>query len=507
MPLSSGRQDHPSRGARSISPRCSGAAEVTLTQHRAPRRWPSCSAWAACPEGARTVRPRRRAARTSPGAAGSTAVPTIRRLFNHYGPTEGHDLLHLRRGPAGDRPGAADRALIANGTAYVLDARREPVPDRGAAGEVYLGGAGLARGYLHRADLTEERFVQSPFGEGRLYRTGDLARCKADGTLEFLGRIDHQVKIRGFRIELGEIEAALGAHPGVRDVAVLAREDAPGDRRLVAYVVVRHDGGRDPPKPPRVPWQIVLPRPTRRSPPTTCAPSAGRSSRSTWYRRRSSSSKPSRSRPTARSTARRCLPPWPPGSRRPRGAAFVGPRDDVEAKLARRLSATSSGLRSVGIRRQLLRPGWSLDAGGAPGRGDRPRPQAHDPPGHALPGARTREQIAELLRKEGDRSPRASAWCPSSPRGSKRPLFFISRPTVNSLGYIALEPPPRSGPARSTACNTSTPRRGELGRPYTDEEYLRWATPLYLETIRPTPAGGPLSARRHVRGGAHCLPP
>lgn len=158
------------------------------------------------------------------------------RMINGYGPTENTtftccfpmtpETRWLGSVPVG-RP-------IANTTVFVLNEAQQPVPV-GAPGELYTGGDGLARGYLNRADLTAERFVQTPYG--RLYRTGDLVRWLPDGTIEFLGRIDTQVKLRGFRIELGEIEVALAACAGVQGAVVIAREDRPGDKRLVGYVV------------------------------------------------------------------------------------------------------------------------------------------------------------------------------------------------------------------------------------------------------------------------------
>ena len=161
------------------------------------------------------------------------------RLINGYGPTENTTFTCCHVMTAESRIGhtVPIGRPISNTRVYILDAHRKPVPV-GVVGELYAGGAGVARGYLNQPESTAEKFVPSPFHAGeRLYRTGDLVRYTAEGLIEFQGRIDSQVKIRGFRIELGEIETALGSHPAVKETVVLAREDSPGDKRLVAYVV------------------------------------------------------------------------------------------------------------------------------------------------------------------------------------------------------------------------------------------------------------------------------
>jgi len=168
---------------------------------------------------------------------------TVQKVFNLYGPSE--DTTYstytlVKKG--GNEPPPIGRP-IANTQVYILDAQKQPVPI-GVPGELYIGGAGLARGYLNRPELTAVSFILNPFSDepsSRLYKTGDLARYLSDGNIEFLGRIDQQVKIRGFRIELGEIEAAIGQHPAVREAIALVREDNPGDKRLVAYIVANSE--------------------------------------------------------------------------------------------------------------------------------------------------------------------------------------------------------------------------------------------------------------------------
>jgi amino acid adenylation domain-containing protein len=179
-----------------------------------------------------------------------------RHFFNAYGPTEAtvcatiFEYTQARATLPIGRP-------IANTQLYILDKQLHPVPIA-VSGELYIGGIGLARGYLNRPDLTAEKFIPNPFGEigSRLYKTGDLARYLPDGNIEFLGRIDNQVKLRGFRIELGEIESVLTQHPNIRESVVIAREDQPGNKRLVAYLVSDLI-------PKRIPYQVdcLLKRP------------------------------------------------------------------------------------------------------------------------------------------------------------------------------------------------------------------------------------------------------
>ncbi|MBN3923763.1 non-ribosomal peptide synthetase, partial [Nostoc sp. NMS4] len=173
-----------------------------------------------------------------------------RNFFNAYGPTEATVCATIAKCTDNDEKISIGRA-IANTQVYILDGNLQPVPI-GVAGELHIGGVGLARGYLNRPELTQEKFITNPFNNSKfkipygnakgvqnskLYKTGDLARYLPNGNIEYLGRIDHQVKIRGFRIELGEIEALLSQNVDVQASCVIIREETPGNKRLVAYVV------------------------------------------------------------------------------------------------------------------------------------------------------------------------------------------------------------------------------------------------------------------------------
>jgi amino acid adenylation domain-containing protein len=169
------------------------------------------------------------------------ALPSVK-IINGYGPTESTTFTcchPIDRAVREDEPSISIGRPISNTQVYVLDREQQVVPV-GVAGELYIGGDGLARGYLRNGAETAEKFLPDPYGDRageRLYRTGDLVRWKEDATLEYIGRADHQLKVRGFRIEPGEVESALNQHPLVQSSLVMAREDVPGDRRLAAYIV------------------------------------------------------------------------------------------------------------------------------------------------------------------------------------------------------------------------------------------------------------------------------
>ena len=177
-------------------------------------------------------------------------VSPTTRLINEYGPTEtvvGCCVYEVQAGDPFTGSVPIGRA-IDNTQLYVLDQRLKPV-SAGVVGELYIGGAGVARGYLNRPELTREHFLADPFSNqpgARMYKTGDMARCREDGTLEYLGRLDDQVKIRGYRVELGEVEAVVAEHAAVRRCVAVAREDEPGNQKLVGYVIPRNGQGVTP---------------------------------------------------------------------------------------------------------------------------------------------------------------------------------------------------------------------------------------------------------------------
>jgi amino acid adenylation domain-containing protein len=239
----------------------------------------------------------------------------VRRVFNLYGPSE--DTTYSTYSPV-ERGAGREPSIgrpVSNTEVYLLDARLQPVPV-GVAGELHLGGAGLARGYMNRPGATAERFIPHPFTSepgARLYRTGDLARWLPTGELEFLGRADQQVKIRGFRIEPGEVETALLRHEGVSAAAVIPRDDGPGGKRLVAYVV-HHPGAALEPAALRAFLRVKLPE----------------------HMIPASFVRLDELPLTANGkTDRRALGALPPPEAPTRQESFVPPRDELERQLAR----------------------------------------------------------------------------------------------------------------------------------------------------------------------------
>ena len=329
-------------------------------------------------------------------------------LWNMYGPTETTIWSAIHRVTSANGPVPCGRP-IANTQLFVLDRHRNLVP-AGVIGELYIGGSGLARGYLHRPELTLERFVKSPFGpNARLYRTGDLSRWLSDGTLECLGRNDNQVKIRGFRIELGEIEAVLGRHETVSQCVVVAREQTPNEKVLVAYIE---------PRPGLVPDINDLRTHLRRELPDYMLPSAIVLMDKLPLT------------PNGK-IDRKALPP-PAEQYVEIPGEFVPPQDPLEHALAR-IWAKILRVKRVGLKDNFF------DLGGHSLAAVRMLSDVEKLSGRTLPlatlfQATTVEALAELIRREGW-TPSWSSLVPMQPRGSATPLFLIHGAEGNVLLY------------------------------------------------------------------------
>ncbi|HEX2524309.1 MAG TPA: amino acid adenylation domain-containing protein, partial [Terriglobia bacterium] len=347
-----------------------------------------------------------------------TPVNSVR-LLNAYGPTETTitatafevsprlcEYKSFQRIPIG-RP-------LANREIYILDKYDNPVPV-GVAGEIHIGGVSLARGYLNRPELTAEKFVPNPFSEApgaRLYKTGDLARYLPDGNIEFLNRVDHQVKIRGFRIELGEIEAALFQYPAVREAVVVARDDTPEEKRLVAYLVTEQEL-----RPTANDLRSFLKKklPEYMIPAIFVLLDALPLMPSGKVDRRSLPA-PDRARPESEN-------------------AFVAPRDDLELQLTH-IWEDVLGVRPIGVRDNFF------ELGGHSLLAARLLASIENRLGKKLPLATvfqgaTVEHLAAILRQDAKPAPRSSLVA-IQPAGSKRPLFLVHPAGGHVFPYVHL---------------------------------------------------------------------
>ncbi|MCE9671221.1 non-ribosomal peptide synthase/polyketide synthase [Myxococcus stipitatus] len=396
------------------------------------------------------------------------------RLINEYGPTETVVGCCVHEVAAGD-PAQGNVLIgqpIANTRLYVLDGRMELLPV-GVPGELFIGGDCVGRGYLHRPELTAERFVPDPFSSepgARMYRTGDLVRRMPDGNLDFLGRMDEQVKVRGFRIELGEVESALAAHPSVRANVVVAREDAAGGRRLVAYVV---PGPGQPLEPNAL--RTFL----REQLPEYMVPSAFVVMDEIPIT------------PNGK-VDRKALPA--PEGREAGAVAGELPRDVLELRLVE-LWEEVLGVRAVGVRTSFF------EAGGHSLLAVRLMSRIRETFGRALPlselfqGA-TVEHLASLLREGAGqtRSPVVTLR-----RGEGRPFFCVHPVSGNVLAYASLAR--RLGPGvpfhglQAPGLDGSQPPR----------ESVEELAALYVDAVREVQPTGPYRLGGWSMGGAVCF--
>ena len=336
-------------------------------------------------------------------------------ILNHYGPTEATvGVLTYQVEKELPTTGSSTLPLgrpIANTQIYILDRYLQPVPI-GIPGELHIGGTDLARGYLNRPELTAEKFIPNPFSDqpdARLYKTGDLACYLPDGNIEYLGRIDHQVKIRGFRIELGEIQAVLAQHPTVREILVIAREDVPGDKRLVAYVVPNRE---------QVPKTSQLRSFLKEKLPDYMVPSAFVILEALPL--------------TPNGKVDRSALPSPEQVRQEPEETFVPPRNELELQLTK-IWEKVLGIQPIGVRDNFF------ELGGHSLLAVRLLTEIEKVFGKNLPlatffEAQTLEQLASVLRQKEESAPMRSLVM-IQPGSTKPPLFCIHAIWGNVLFY------------------------------------------------------------------------
>jgi amino acid adenylation domain-containing protein len=393
------------------------------------------------------------------------------RLYNQYGPTESHVVTAFELSGAPEEwPSLPPIGRpIGNTNIYLLDCNQKPVP-AGVAGELYIGGKCLARGYINRPELTASRFIWNPFrnnpGE-RLYRTGDIARYLSDGSIEYLGRSDNQLKVRGFRIEPGEIESVLGRHPGVRETAVIARKDKSGSNRLLAYVVLNMA--------PAITTNELRNFLTQRLP-DYMVPSA-------FVVLDSLPLTPSGK------VDRRALPD--PGTERPdAGKEFVAPRNDLEIKLVR-IWENILDVRPVGITDNFFElGGHSLLAVRV--AAEIKKITRHKFPVMAIFQFPTIEQLAEVLTKEGC-SVQFSSLVQIQPGYVRLPFFWVHGQQSDTLLPRYLDSQPLYGLIH----------QGQDGRiPFTTVDDI---SAHYLKEIRTVQPKGPYLLGGYCFGGMVAL--
>ena len=383
----------------------------------------------------------------------------VSKVYNLYGPTEDTTYSTYTLVPRGGE--VTIGRPLPNTQVYILDESRQPLPI-GVPGELYLAGDGLARGYFGRDDLTRERFVSNSFARqsgARMYRTGDLARFLEDGTIQYLGRIDNQVKLRGFRIELGEIEASLLKDPSVQSAVVIVREDIPGDKRLVAYVV---------PVGTTLSSQRLKDL-VRQRLPEYMVPSAFVEIKALPL---SPNGKVNRRELPA--------PDWSSAD----GADVVLPRNELESMLVR-IWQTTLGIPKIGIRDNFFDlGGHSLVA--ARVLSEVEKEIGRDLPLSALFRGATVESLAQLIREREDVSDPVAMQIQAGTDG-RLPFFVIVPPGEESLGYAML--------ARHMGSDQSVYKIQRhspivVNRPYTEQEMQSLASE-YAAAIRSVQSEGP----------------